>query len=133
MTKGIKSPCGYASGSLQLASLRFLNFPAVSFMMAQAPAVKVGRVDVLMRQLKEPEVGQDGYDGPDHHVKVLPTGHRRSPSSKAFEVDVIWEKDVDIRLRDNTILKGDVFRPAHSGSVPAIIPWSPYGKTGRGA
>ena len=94
--------------------------------------IKVGNVTVLTRQLKEPEVGKDGYDGPEPHVRVLPIGHRKTRSSKPFDVEVIWEKDIEIPLRDGIILKGDVFRPASSDRVPAIIPWSPYGKTGRG-
>ena len=100
--------------------------------MAQDPVIKVGNVEVLMRQLKEPELGTQGYDGPESHVKVLGVGHRRTPAAKPFDVEVIWEKDIEIPLRDGTILKGDVFRPAKGESIPAIIPWSPYGKTGRG-
>lgn len=100
--------------------------------MALTPAVKIGNIEVLMRQLKKPEVGKDGYDGSESFVKNLPAGHRRTASSKQFEVDTVWEKDIEIPLRDGTILKGDVFRPDQSDRVPAIIPWSPYGKTGRG-
>lgn len=102
--------------------------------MAQEPSVKVGNIPILFRPLKHPEVGVSGYDGPDHSVTILKAGHRREEDVKAFEVDTIYEKDVEVPMRDGVILKGDIFRPANSDSVkvPAIVPWSPYGKTGRG-
>ncbi|KAK5047451.1 hypothetical protein LTR84_006547 [Exophiala bonariae] len=102
--------------------------------MAQEPSVKVGDIPILFRRLKEPELGVNGYDGPAHSVTILKAGHRKEEDVKAFGVDTIYEKDVEIPMRDGIILKGDIFRPATSDSenVPAIIPWSPYGKTGRG-
>lgn len=100
--------------------------------MSDKPEVKTGSVELLFRTLRQPQLGEDGYDGPEAHVKTLPRGHRRTVTSKQFEVDTIWEKDVKIPLRDGTILRADVFRPAGPDLVPAIIPWSPYGKTGRG-
>ena len=101
--------------------------------MSQAPNVKVGDTPILFRALQPPELGVSGYDGPEHSVTVLSAKHQRTNGVKAFEVDTIWEKDVKITMRDNVVLKADIFRPAHSdGPVPALIPWSPYGKTGRG-
>jgi uncharacterized protein len=102
--------------------------------MQQAPNVSVGNVQILFRALKHPELGVNGYDGPEHSVSILRAGHRREDGVKAFEVDTIWEKDLEIPMRDNVILRADVFRPAQSDAtpVPAILPWSPYGKTGRG-
>lgn len=100
--------------------------------MSEFPSVKVGDVGLLFRELKKPELGQDGYIGSDPSVEILPVGHRRTQTSKTFEVETVWEKDIEVPLRDGTILRGDIFRPASSGLIPAIIPWSPYGKTGRG-
>lgn len=102
--------------------------------MAQEPSVKVGTVPILFRPLVHPELGVNGYDGPEHSVTILKAGHRKEDGVKAFDVDTIFEKNVDIPMRDGVILKGDIFRPANSDSVkvPAILPWSPYGKTGRG-
>lgn len=47
---------------------------------------------------------------------------------------MIWEKDVKVPLRDGVQLLADIFRPMNSDTtpVPAIMPWSPYGKTGSG-
>ena len=48
--------------------------------------------------------------------------------------DLIWEKDVAIPLRDGVELRSDVFRPARlqGKPLPALLAWSPYGKTGAG-
>lgn len=61
----------------------------------------------------------------------LEKGHVKEPGYQAFPVDVILEVDQAIQMRDGVTLYGDVFRPASEGEkVPAIIPWSPYGKSG---
>ena len=46
-----------------------------------------------------------------------------------FKVDTIWEKDKEIVLRDGIKTRADVFRPQEGGAVPALIAWSPYGKS----
>ena len=42
--------------------------------------------------------------------------------------DIILEKDVDIPMRDGTLLKADVFRPVKPGKYPAIMNLGPYQK-----
>lgn len=66
--------------------------------------------------------------------KVLPKGWQREPDRLALKEDLIWEKDVAVTLRDGVKLRADVFRPAkYDGKpLPALLPWSPYGKTGSG-
>lgn len=66
--------------------------------------------------------------------KVLPKGWTKDEGRRALPVEMIWDKDVKLPLRDGTILLADVFRPVDSDKapVPAIMPWSPYGKTGTG-
>jgi predicted acyl esterase len=46
-----------------------------------------------------------------------------------------FERDAVIPLRDGNSLRADIFRPARAdqGRVPALVVWSPYGKTGSGA
>ena len=100
--------------------------------MSTFPTIKTGDVELLFRAAKQPELGKDGYEGTEAKIQTLYVGHSKTQTSKPFEVKTIWERDVDIPLRDGVVLKGDVFRPAGSDLVPAIIPWSPYGKTGRG-
>lgn len=100
--------------------------------MASEPDVKVGDVPILFRPLVHPELGVNGYDGAEHSITTLPAGHQLTPGVKAFAIDTIFEKDVQVPMRDGVILRADIFRPAHGERVPAIVPWSPYGKTGRG-
>jgi predicted acyl esterase len=65
---------------------------------------------------------------------VLPKGWQRDPDRLALKEDLIWEKDVQIPLRDGVKLRADIFRPAKfdGTKLPALLPWSPYGKTGSG-
>ena len=46
------------------------------------------------------------------------------------EFETIFAKDVDVPMRDGTILRADVTRPDASGSFPVIIERTPYSKTG---
>lgn len=65
---------------------------------------------------------------------ILQKGHQRFPGVRAFPTDCVYDRDVTITVRDGSKLYADVFRPVNSDmeKVPAIIPWSPYGKTGTG-
>ncbi|KAJ5711468.1 hypothetical protein N7488_005624 [Penicillium malachiteum] len=57
----------------------------------------------------------------------------KSPQHRAFAAETIFERDVEIPMTDGVMLRGDVFRPSDiTCKVPAIIAWSPYGKTGAG-
>ena len=97
----------------------------------QEPVVKTGDTELLFRGLKNPN-DHPRYDGSEHFVKTLPKGFKRTPKNRGFSEPAIYEKDVEIRMRDGINLRADVFRPADSNSVPALLPWSPYGKSGRG-
>jgi len=47
----------------------------------------------------------------------------------ALPCDIIRERDVPITLRDGTVIYTDVYLPVGGRQVPAIIAWSPYGKS----
>ncbi|KAI5361075.1 putative xaa-Pro dipeptidyl-peptidase-like domain, cocE/Serine esterase, alpha/Beta hydrolase [Septoria linicola] len=81
-----------------------------------------------------PKVGREGdrYQGFSPGSTILQAGHRKDPSLRAFEVDTIFERDIEVPLRDGTILRADVFRPHNDTKLPALISWSPYGKSGSG-
>lgn len=66
--------------------------------------------------------------------KILPKGWTKDEGRKPFPIDVIWEKDVPIKMRDGVTLYGDIFRSLESEHTtqPALLPWSPYGKSGAG-
>lgn len=43
---------------------------------------------------------------------------------------VVFEENVPVPVRDGTILRANVFRPAAAGRYPAIVERTPYGKAG---
>jgi uncharacterized protein len=43
--------------------------------------------------------------------------------------DIVWERDVAVKMRDGATLFADIFRPAGDAKYPVILSWSPYGKT----
>jgi len=65
---------------------------------------------------------------------TLPAGHVKEPGRRKFLTDTLYERDIVIPLRDGHTLRADVFRPAKvdHNRVPALVVWSPYGKTGSG-
>ena len=62
-------------------------------------------------------------------TRVLPAGFKVDPRFRALPVDIVFEKDVAVKLRDGVTIYVDVFRPAGTDKVPAIVAWSPYGKS----
>ena len=69
-----------------------------------------------------------------YEKRILKKGWTQAEGTKPLPIDLIFEKDVPIKLRDGVTLYGDVFRSLESEgkAQPALLPWSPYGKTGSG-
>ncbi|KAJ0341866.1 hypothetical protein KNSL1_010960 [Colletotrichum chrysophilum] len=67
-------------------------------------------------------------------TQILPQGWVREPGRRPLKEAMTWEKDVAIPLRDGVRIRADIFRPAklEGQKLPALLPWSPYGKTGSG-
>ncbi|KAH0594681.1 hypothetical protein MHUMG1_07515 [Metarhizium humberi] len=85
----------------------------------------------LWRSTLRPETVDEGYETPKRESKTLPAGWRLTDKHAPFLVDTLWEKNVEVKMRDGCKIYVDIFRPrdAAAGSVPAIIAWSPYGKS----
>ncbi|RWY48392.1 CocE/NonD family hydrolase [Mucilaginibacter gilvus] len=66
----------------------------------------------------------------DPGTRTLPAGFQVAPKFRPLPVDIVFEKDVLITLRDGVRIYVDVFRPVSTEKVPVIIAWSPYGKSG---
>jgi uncharacterized protein len=64
----------------------------------------------------------------DPGTRTLEAGFKISPQFRALPVDIVFEKDVAVQLRDGTTIYIDVFRPAGTEPVPVIVAFSPYGK-----
>ncbi|KAJ5901239.1 alpha/beta-hydrolase [Penicillium tannophilum] len=95
-------------------------------------SLKVGSIEVLQCPVKDPESSDPRYDGPEPSFTILEKGFRKDPDAAAFQAATIFEKDVKLSLRDGVKIRADIFRPNDDVKVPALIAWSPYGKTGRG-
>ncbi|MEV7896897.1 CocE/NonD family hydrolase [Streptomyces cyaneofuscatus] len=61
-------------------------------------------------------------------TRTLEAGFRIAPPFKPLPVDIVFEKDVAVTLRDGVTIHVDLFRPAGAERVPVIVAWSPYGK-----
>lgn len=64
----------------------------------------------------------------DPGTRTLEAGYRVAPQFRALPVDIVFEKDVPVVLRDGVTIHVDVFRPVGVEKVPVIVAWSPYGK-----
>jgi predicted acyl esterase len=73
--------------------------------------------------------GRSGILTPfDPGTRTLDAGYQVAPQFLPLPVDIVFDKDVAITLRDGVTIYADVFRPAGAEKVPAIVAYSPYGK-----
>lgn len=64
-----------------------------------------------------------------HQTQVLKKGSVFPPASMPLPCDVTWERDIPVKLRDGVTIYTDVLRPVNATRAPAIVAWSPYGKS----
>lgn len=76
------------------------------------------------------------HAGPEHGLfTAFEPGSRTLPAAyQAFDVpplqvDIVFERDVAVRMRDGVTIYTNGLRPAGAGNVPVIVAWSPYGKS----
>jgi uncharacterized protein len=60
---------------------------------------------------------------------LLKKGTTYFQNSLPLPCDIIWDRDTAVKMRDGTTIYADVFRPVGEIKLPAILSWSPYGKT----
>jgi predicted acyl esterase len=96
-------------------------------------STKVGSIEVLQTSISPLTAEFARYEKFKPSVTTLPKGFRRTAENRHFDTDTLWERDIQIPMRDGTILYGDIFRPViTSEKVPILLVWSPYGKSGVG-
>lgn len=61
-------------------------------------------------------------------TRTLDAGFRIAPQFREIPVDIVFEKDVPVRLRDGVTVHVDIFRPVGTEKVPVLMAYSPYGK-----
>lgn len=74
----------------------------------------------IMRQVR--------YEGLKPGKSIIKKGELFIEGGIALPCDIIWERDIEVKLRDGVKIYIDVFRPIYNSKVPAILSWSPYGK-----
>lgn len=91
----------------------------------------VERMKIFKPSFDYAERNEEGiFSSFDPGNRVLHKGFRVDPKFKPLPVEIIFEKDVPVKLRDGVTIYVDIFRPSNSENVPALVAWSPYGKSG---
>ncbi|MFR8298168.1 MAG: CocE/NonD family hydrolase [Gordonibacter urolithinfaciens] len=72
------------------------------------------------------------YAGFKPETKTLKKGAVQKKGYGKLPCDIIFERDVAVKMRDGVTIYCDIFRPVTDNKVPAIVAWSPYGKNGSG-
>ncbi|CDP86646.1 MULTISPECIES: CocE/NonD family hydrolase [Mycolicibacterium] len=87
-------------------------------------------LEVQYRPASSPDLPVANARGFAPGTTVLPQGSVHSPGGLPLPCDIVFDRDVAVAMRDGTTIYVDVFRPVGEQTVPAIVPWSPYGKQG---
>ena len=92
------------------------------------PEAPEGIFPVTYRKLLPVTAARARYPGFKPGKWTLKAGTVRREGARALPVDIIFERDVPMKLRDGTTIYTDIFRAANDAKAPAIFSWSPYGK-----
>ena len=96
-------------------------------------AFRVGAIEVSQKPSIEFDTPIANYGGFHPSSTTLPRGHQKEKDRRAFDIDTIYDRDVGVSMRDGVVLRADIFRPTNPNETfPALVAWSPYGKTGTG-
>ncbi|KAJ3340073.1 hypothetical protein HDU93_007415 [Gonapodya sp. JEL0774] len=96
--------------------------------------LEVNGVPVLFRPPYNLPESDPHYDGPEFTERILPVGWRLDKTTRPLDEAIILTQNVTVKMRDDVSLMVDILRPAGraDNKFPAIIMWTPYGKTFRG-
>jgi uncharacterized protein len=83
---------------------------------------------VIFRKTAPIDAPEARYPGFKPGTTTLTRGAVLNPGALPLPCDILFERDVAVKLRDGTVIYTDVFRPVNGTSLPAIVAWSPYGK-----
>lgn len=96
---------------------------------AEPQSDAVGSIPVQFRKATSAGTSEPGYPDFQTTKTILLKGFVKIPGALPLPCDIIFERDVPVKLRDGVVLYTDIFRPALGGKVPAVVCWSPYGKS----
>jgi predicted acyl esterase len=85
-------------------------------------------IDVIFRKARTPLTRQEQNALPfeeQHFFAVSSPLNRRT-----YEIggDIVCHQDLEVKMRDGTVIYVDIYLPKGSGPVPVIASWSPFGK-----
>lgn len=60
---------------------------------------------------------------------ILKAGTQITPEFKPLSCDIVYMKDVAVKMRDGITIYTDIYIPVAEEKVPVLIAWSPYGKS----
>jgi hypothetical protein len=83
---------------------------------------------VTMRRLQPIDSPRARYPGFKPSMMLLRKASVRREGVRPLPVDIVFERDVAVKLRDGIVMYTDVFRPVGNGTVPGIVGWGAYGK-----
>lgn len=87
-------------------------------------------LDVIYRPANPPET-PDSHAEPLHRdSRILPQGYVHQPDAMPLPCAIRQDRDAVVKLTSGADIYVDIYRPVDSRPVPAILVWSPYGKTG---
>lgn len=93
----------------------------------------IDNIPVLQAPLTSIRAPGAQYNGLNPATRTLPAGFQKTSSHRPFRAATIFQQDIEVPLRDGVVIRADVFRPADvNDAVPALVVWSPYGKSGTG-
>ena len=83
---------------------------------------------VPYRRNQPVDVPRARYPGFKPSTTLLKKGTVRREGALPLPCDIIFERDVAVKMRDGITTYTDVFRPVGNETVPGLIAWGPYGK-----
>ncbi|KAJ9615768.1 hypothetical protein H2200_001845 [Cladophialophora chaetospira] len=101
--------------------------------LSDAEVFSVAGIEVIQKRITSIDDPHAKSTALSSSSTTLPKGFKKDPSRRGFEAATIWDRDIEVPMRDGVVLRADVFRPAEATEkVPALLVWSPYGKSGTG-
>jgi predicted acyl esterase len=95
-------------------------------------AFALTKADVIYRKaptLSNPNINYPGFKP---STTIIPKGTVIMPGYKPLECDILFERDVAIKMRDGVTLYADIYRPVGDEKVPAILNSTTFGKSKAG-
>jgi hypothetical protein len=92
---------------------------------------RIDNIDVLFHESPSKSTNHPLYEGFIREDVILKKGSIMRDGALALPCDILWQRDLQMRLRDGTTLYLDVYRPPHTtDTLPSIIASGGFGKTG---